>query len=76
MLNGLPGEASKDELLRELFCCARPHNRACTLGLRMLQYLDINVLKMKRRIAFMKLGIVESEPVSMSLRKRTNADKA
>jgi len=24
----------------------------------------------------MKLGIVESEPVSISLRKRTNADKA
>lgn len=52
------------------------HNRACTLSLRMLQYLVENVLKMKRRISFMKLGIVESEPVSETLRKRTNADKA
>lgn len=42
----------------------------------MLQYLVENVLKMKRRISFMKLGIVENEPVSETLRKRTNADKA
>ena len=30
----------------------------------------------QRSLLFMKLGIVESEPVSETLRKRTNADKA
>ena len=32
--------------------------------------------KIKGESGYMKLGVVESEPVSISLRKRTNADKA
>ena len=35
-----------------------------------------NTRKGKEIEGIMKLGIVESEPVSVSLRKRTNADKA
>ena len=45
---------------------------ACVLRSGVIEYFAEN----KRRLSFMKLGIVESEPVSISLRKRTNADKA
>ena len=50
------------------------HNHACTLSLRMLQYLVENALKIKRRISFMKLGIEGDSPDSISQYCSINTD--
>ncbi|MBD9251673.1 hypothetical protein EGR95_14305 [bacterium] len=47
-----------------------------TLALSTRQWYNIMSKIQQRSLLFMKLGIVESEPVSETLRKRTNADKA
>ena len=46
------------------------------LALSARQWYNIMPKIQQRSLLFMKLGIVESEPVSETLRKRTNADKA
>ena len=46
------------------------------LALSTRQWYNIMPKIQQRSLLFMKLGIVESEPVSETLRKRTNADKA
>jgi len=46
------------------------------LALSTRQWYKIMPKIQQRSLLFMKLGIVESEPVSETLRKRTNADKA
>jgi hypothetical protein len=46
------------------------------LALSTRQWYNIMPKIQQSSLLFMKLGIVESEPVSETLRKRTNADKA
>ena len=67
-------KGSAESALHSLFLAS--HNRAGTLSLRMLQYLVENVLKMKRRISFMKLGIEGDSPDSISQYCLINTDNS